>query len=635
MKKLTLILAFMIVMLSSVYAQFGIPIVKLDHPMTSGHPHIIKNSVVLHHPCNGCDHDINVDFEITEDLIKDKADTYIGEWFHLTNKDLTCTAHFTVCSMVQYKEPNVDANFHDTLITRDTLFGVDSLNHPTIDTITIDTTITKDPWTVVHHAHTMTRHDGDMTHATCWYDCGDSISVETKSLDYWDFHFGCVEVTLAPGESTWAFDGWNKVNDQIIAHRNGGGVDGTDKTISLSQDTYDGNGTDWKFLGQYTDFLDGCGIDTNMGCNFANKSNIETGQTANDCACCVNGWQMYNKIKQTLGGHLTSTIGFPTGNQVTMYTMKPYPALFKGVLTNAPAGTQLIIYASKDTMSDGMPKMDSGRISTDTLSGCLSDSLGFSFPFLISRMDDPGMRFQVILPNNSCANIENGRRIQLNAEVFARTTTSDYDSGAFMYWAHAVYIRDTTPPSITNFVLHQVDSNKLAIFIQGHEDTTMIDKGYVKYRVNGGTEKLILLRYESNDSVNMTTKFLDTLVTSVSHPQILIRGYLGNQLGLLDSTALDTCQLIYPQRVDYTTVQNLQVENLTIDHIGKTLSLSVKGAHTTVTIDLITIDGKAMRLAEGMGNDFKIVKSFSSLASGAYFIVIRSGGELLVKRVIL
>jgi hypothetical protein len=486
-----------------------------------------------------------------------------------------------------------------------------------------------------------------MDHPTCWYDCTNSIVPDDPTAGnwytYWDFHFGCKEITLAPGESTYAFDGWHDVTSLLVNaayHEllNNNPLDPQNaKTITLSQDAYNSDNqttTDWHFNGQYTDFLEGCSFDK-VTCNFENQPNIESGQSATDCDCCINGWEHLTKIIPKGGGRLTGTLSVPNGNQVTMMKMLPYPAIFRGQLLNAVAGTELRIWAPVDT-ANGHAVIDSGRIWTDTIANCASDTLKFSFPFLIPPMSE-GLRFEIRLPNDSCSNIGNGRRIQLSGDVLATTTTTEYDSSDFMYWVAGTFVMDTTPPTIANFELHQLDSTRLEIRLQGMEDTTMINKGYVKYRVNGGSQQMMMLRYESNDTVNNTTKFIDTLESPIAHAEITIRGFIGNQLGLKDSTVIDTCQLLFPAGIREHQSSNLDITSLSVDHETKTLTLDLETGVGYVTIDLITIDGMSTPLINQTfeSGEHRIVKSFSRLGSGAYLLVIRSAGELLVKRIIL
>ena len=50
---------------------------------------------------------------------------------------------------------------------------------------------------------------------------------------------------------------------------------------------------------------------------------------------------------------------------------------------------------------------------------------------------------------------------------------------------------------------------------------------------------------------------------------------------------------------------------------------------------IFTEDGKVMQILSSPRSEHRIVQSFSKLLSGQYFLIIRSQGELLVRRIIL
>ncbi len=50
---------------------------------------------------------------------------------------------------------------------------------------------------------------------------------------------------------------------------------------------------------------------------------------------------------------------------------------------------------------------------------------------------------------------------------------------------------------------------------------------------------------------------------------------------------------------------------------------------------IFTEDGKVMQILSSPRGEHRIVQSFSKLSNGQYFLIIRSQGELLVRRIIL
>lgn len=584
-------------------------------------------------PCPDCNHDVTVSYDVTEGLItyvdgNGKTHQIIGCWFTFTNEDPTCSAHFDVCSMVQYVAPWIDENYYD----------------PSVGGI--------DPYMVGHQTWQLTRNPrgaGEPCTYTCLETSSPSDPTTWEQHNYWSYYFGCKEVTLLPGQTEHAFDVQKDFDDvsrqaQLTDDVGTSPPEGV-KTITLSEDLpndADHSITTWNYNGEYTDIVEGCSIDPST-CTFAGSTNVEVDQNPNGSICANNGWHMINKVapQHHPWDRIIGKVGFPVGNQVTMAgsmgTMAAFPAEFHGTLVGAPSGSELIVYAPVDTMG-GMAVMDSGIIYTDTVSGCAADTLAFEFPFMIPPMD-AGMQFELIGPGDSCSNVGNGHRIYLHGEVYANSTTSLYDSGAYMYWQTGTFVLDTTPPIITNFALHQVDSNKLEIRLTGVEDTTMIQMGWIEYSVNGGPQQILPLRFENNAMVGDTTDFLDTLVTSVGHPNIILKGFVENQTGLIDSSTVDTCHLIIaPASVLQGEQQSFKLLDFAFDRSSRSLTLDVQGDGKPITLDIVTEDGKLMPLTTRniySATDGHIVQVLPELAAGTYFIVIGNGEKSIVQRIVL
>ncbi|HET6399867.1 MAG TPA: hypothetical protein VFH95_00550 [Candidatus Kapabacteria bacterium] len=316
-------------------------------------------------------------------------------------------------------------------------------------------------------------------------------------------------------------------------------------------------------------------------------------------------------------------------------------------VANAPAGTKITGYCPYDTLSGGMPVTDStglpivgsGYIFTDTSSGCNSDTLGFQFPFLIPAMANGDMGWEITLPAGSCSDIGNGRRIYLHGEVYAASNTPVYDSGQFMYGVSMTFVLDTTPPTATSFTLHAVDSTHLAVSLTGSDDTTIVNAGYVKYSVNGGSEVSQLLRVQ-HDSVGLTTIFVDTIISPFPHATINIRGFVANQLGLLDSTAIDTCNLpvIAPASVKDLSADGCHVELIQVDPADRTITLKFETTGGQLTLSLTDELGRvwpispATNLAPG---EEIITRTFPDLPHGAYFLRLQTGTCDVLEKVIL
>jgi hypothetical protein len=298
-----------------------------------------------------------------------------------------------------------------------------------------------------------------------------------------------------------------------------------------------------------------------------------------------------------------------------------------------------MIYAPEDT-SHGTAVIDSGWLWTDTISGCASDTLLFSFPFVIppTHYLDRGMTFIIYFPSGSCSDVGNGKRIHLDGRVIADASTPLYDSGDFMYNAQSDMILDTTPPAITSIIVLPVDSTHLAISMTGVDDTTVVPVGYIVYTINGGPQKFMPLRFANNLAIGDSTTFIDTLVSPVSHPLITLKGFVQNQVGLSDSTVLG----FYPLKEEHQAVNplpgdSLHVNYLMVDHSAKLLTIDVYSMGNPIELDLVNEAGQStvLTVSNAQSTDQKFVQSLSNFASGPYFLIIRSGNQTRIENIIL
>jgi hypothetical protein len=399
----------------------------------------------------------------------------------------------------------------------------------------------------------------------------------------------------------------------------------------------------------YMDFEKGCQFLARNGCDFADEPGQEVQLLDSDKLCAHPFWNMIGTVDTKAyrgSSYPTGIVSFPIGNQTMSTLANPandttvYPAKFEGMLIGAPANAELMIYAPEDT-SNGACVIDSGWLWTHALSGCQGDTLKFDFPFVIPPRTyaERGMTFVLYFPSDSCSNVGNGKRIYLNGQVMANSTTPLYDSGDYMYSTQGTMIMDTTPPVITNFNALPVDSTHLAITITGVDDTTAVTVGFVVYTINGGPKQLMPLRFANNLAVGDTTIFKDTLVSAVSYPVINIKGFVQNQVGLTDSSIVEILPLkAQPESVNIQAEDSLRVNYLLIDHSSKTLTLDVQAVGAPIELDLVTEDGRSAKLTSETSSpngEQKFVQSFSNFANGAYFLVIHSGSNSIIENIVL
>ena len=560
---------------------------------------------------------------------------YINGAQFFTNNS-PCDENFVTCSMVEYAAPEMDQNHFDSTYFPNPASPGDSV----LDTASDPFGETVNCW-----------QDSEVTCDTCSTHCNYvCFPIGTEFIENWSYYFGCQEVSLAPGQSMAINTGWHAVDAPILTtHRDP--LDTATKPITLSPNPAnikDSSISTWNYNGLYMDFLKGCQFLSGNGCDFGDEPGQMVSEEPYNYTCTIPQWVGIDRIEIAYHGRSNPTgiVSFPVGNQATstmadtMNAHTVYQAEFIGSLVGAPAGSELMIYAPEDTFGN-RAVIDSGWVWTDTVGDCLSDTLEFAFPFVIPPPTylDRGMTFIVYFPSDSCSNVGNGKRIYLTGQVMANATTPLYDSGAFMYNAQGTMIMDTTSPAITSFITVPVDSTHLAISLTGVDDTTMVPFGYVVYTIDGGPQQLMPLRFANSLAVGDTTIFKDTLVSPVSHPVINIKGFVQNQVGLLDSSIMIILPLDAPlQGVTAQSEDSLRVNYMMIDHSSKTLTLDVQADGAPIELDLVTEDGRPTKLTSETSSpsgEQKFVQSLSNFASGAYFLVVKSGNNSIVENIIL
>ncbi len=585
---------------------------------------------------------LGVHFAIYSTVITLGDTTYIASSEMFKNKT-SCTENFVTCSMVEYAAPEMAQNHLDTNYS----LKLDSM----LDSVGLIMNLDTDAFGTTLMDWQLTQNSCGACSTGCNYTCA---PLPPTFVEDWSYYFGCTDVNLAPGHSIWIGGNWQTVYAPILATHEGSGptLDTATQPIILSPNTAnikDSSISTWNYNGYYMDFLKGCQFLPGSGCDFGNEPGQEVSLQIDDATCINSIWYYPQRIETAYHGrsYPTGIVSFPIGNQATSSVADTanahtvYQAEFIGELDGAPAGSELMIYAPEDT-SHGAAVIDSGWVWTDTVGDCQSDTLKFEFQFEIppEQYLDRGMTFIVYFPSDSCSNVGNGKRINLNGLVYATATTPLYDSGAFMYNAQSVMILDTTPPVITNFIAIPVDSTHLAIQLTGIDDTTVVPFGFVEYTINDGPEQLMPLTF-ADSSVSDSTTFIDTLLSPVSHPTIHIKGFVANQLGVLDSST-SLMEVLPPKAAPQgdvvQTEDSLRVNYLMIDHSSKTLTLDVQAVGAPIELDLVTEDGRSTKLTfetSSPDGEQKFVQSISNFANGAYFLVIKSGNNSIIKNIVL
>ncbi len=559
----------------------------------------------------------SVNYSVSNSVFNVGNKTFIGTTYIFAN-NTSCNMNFVVCAMVQYDAPYKDQVHFDS-------HGLDKYYE------------SENQWT-------LTQHTCGTCPTGCNWTCSDDTGVDEQ---YWSYYLGCVDLNLPPGQNRHVFSVPHEIDGPILAFLPDTSAT---KAITLSQNPANYNDTSittWNYAGSYFDILKGCEFLTTSGCDFGNEPNQQLSEIPLGSGCLNPAWSGYTQIASHGAVYPTGIVSFPIGNQETT-TMSDtnnahtvYQAEYIGYLVGAPAGSELIVYAPEDT-SGGACVIDSGMVWTDTVGDCQSDTLKFEFPFLIPPMSylGRGMTFKLELPPDSCSNIGNGAKIYLNGTVFANGTTPLYDSGAFMYNTVGTMILDTSPPAVTNFIAIPVDSTRLAIRLTGVDIASKVIFGCVKYSLNGGPEQIMVLRFADSIAVGDTTTFLDTLNTHMIRPVVAIKAFVGNELGVLDSSSVDTSHLLFelPESVTTLKEDSFRVNYIMIDHQSKILTLDVQADGAPIELDLVTEDGRSTKLTSETSSPIgeqKFLQSISSFARGAYFLVIHSGNNSIVESIVL
>jgi len=606
------------------FAQYGINFVD-GQPGSQGPPsQAHSTSGTLKVPCNP--DSASVGFSANLNFVT--SDSYTSLIFSMTfTNDNAFAVNLVACGMANFARPNVDSKIH-----------------PVGDTVEDVLVVANDAY-VLHK-----RPAGD----SCQYFCVEESKPRVES-DAWSYYFGCKEMHI-PANSSASIQGIYPTgpNGFPYAYALGDTAFKYPKLIELSMDppSTDLNDTTvktWNFVNLYVDVVPDCSIAAS--CNGTLSSpNTEVYPAAADAVgdtapaignpkCAINTWKTINRIYKGPGPGGGSSITVQDGNWLTKSHDSYYHARFYGTLANAPAGTKLVGVCPVDTNSDGKPIIDSGFIYTDTASGCTSDTLGFTFPFLITP-EYGYMQWELKLPLNSCSNFGNGRRIQLHGEVYADSALSPYAKDEFMYAVQGTFVFDTTPPVASNFTLTPIDSTHLLVKLKGTDDTTTVNMGYIRYSINGSSYTSRALQFQKDSLVGHTTYFRDTLISPVGHAHIMIKGYVVNEVGLIDSTSLDSAQLpvAAPASVNNSATEDCKLENIQIDRTQNAITLKLETMGGPLLITLIDELGREWQITPSaylaLGEQI-ITRSLPKLPQGAYFLRLQTGTCVVTKKIIL
>lgn len=534
---------------------------------------------------------------ITINIVKlPNGKQFLGCWFKLTNTDYDEEFDIIVCSMVNFAAP-------EGVRCKKPQYGISK--------------------------------DINVGEWTCY---GPGETTE-PSVSY---HFGCKKIHIGGkndnDNAQYVIDGWFDVTDITCI------LDPDPITNIQLSERADDNSNTWDYMSFYVDILKGDGCDLAENCQnlsgqnlfvFTNPPSPPPGQSVD---YYVNAWatQLY-KIK--LGNENPSLVSSPVevGNWVTMGNPDNYPSRLVGRLYGMPSGTVFSIIHPKDTLGSAIATdYDTSTFIASTLSGCTGDTIDVNIDFMVTPYPAI-MRLNLTLPNDSCGNyIRNGHMIQFIGDVISRGGSSPWDSGAFMYGISAPFIFDTTAPQIDSIQTTALNDTTIEIKITASDDTSMVDGAWIIYRVNNGSNKGFLLRYENNMVGNSTT-FVDTLRLSIDSATLMLKAVVRNALSMTDTSAFDT--------INVYSLPILSVPNNVIDYqsshypnpSSQTITIQFfLRKKEEVSIDIYSYDGTLVKqLYKGKleAGNHEIDCNVERLVAGSYFYQIKTNEGVQLKKI--
>lgn len=237
----------------------------------------------------------------------------------------------------------------------------------------------------------------------------------------------------------------------------------------------------------------------------------------------------------------------------------------------------------------------------------------------------------MLLPSNTCQNINNGKRILFNGNVTAADDFLACDSGDFLYGISFPFVRDTTHPVIDTITTQVIDSASLLIRSTTNEDATMVLASWLIYQVNGGPGQYHFLAYEDSTLGDGTTTFFDTLRISTDSSLVTFKVTSRNSYDLRDTSSIDSCWVygVSSSSIDRQKFRNsieLRVrstrESVIVYITDGTQSTDIKAA-------LYDIQGRKRlspnisRIDSGL---FQLIINKSEIAAGEYILNV-SGAQ--------
>jgi hypothetical protein len=458
-----------------------------------------------------------------------------------------------------------------------------------------------------------------------------------------NYHLGCKKIHLDPGELEYVHDGEMDLPQIDCIKQFKDPVE----DIQVSEQR-DNDPNTWDITSYYVDILRGVDCDLATECTEATGVNVVFGPTTPSGGHeedYKNIWA--NPISRIVRGDDDPPISISTvdvGNWVTMSAMDNYEATLVGRLYGARTGSSLILVYPRDTaVVDSVVDYDTATFVVPQLSGCIGDTVDVNLDFMVPSYP-AYMYFMLQMPNDNCGNPPpNGLQVQFLGDVVSRGNTAVYDTGAYMYGINVPFLRDTTPPSVNSVETWVLDPSTLRIRIVGSEDTSMIDGAWIDYRVNGGAEKTMFMRYEDS-VVGNATAFLDTLFLSEDSATVTFQAFVRNGFEETGESAMDTCQVYGLAPLGVEPEERNRRRNIVLRHSPNpvvsdaTIEYGVPEV-TNVRLEIYSSEGERKKVLVDnvvMPGSHLVMTDLSDLPNGVYQYVLTTdfgtaSGKLLVQ----
>lgn len=313
-----------------------------------------------------------------------------------------------------------------------------------------------------------------------------------------DYHFGCREFDIPPGETDYWFDDGGEIvpntanvalnpvsisflealppkvdsTCQSIAAPGVANLRGTNRRLTPEQPIISAN------LKNYVNYR------TKIERFQASQVLVDT-QSVKGSTGIVKGNQ------NTLFGR-SCTIEWPSGSEFTDANPNTYPVQMIGKITDAPAGSVITF-----RFPPGSPQLERTYTVSSTLSNpssCTGNPVDINDPFVISpEWSTVGMDIKI---PTGCSSLSEGSLTRFLGQVVGGPNIPIFQPGAFVVGYSGTCVVDDTPPQVSQVAAIPRLDGTIDIYATVEDKISMPLEALLRFKVNGGQEESIWMNFD-------------------------------------------------------------------------------------------------------------------------------------------